>query len=109
MTWTSMQAMSVADLVERFTELSIKQDDALDGDTAEVSRLFWQLEDVEAELSAGVSPLCLRRWQALEKVGPAAWTPPSALKGPRWWPEMAAVERSRPFIFIAPKRRGGDS
>jgi hypothetical protein len=42
--------MSVTQLVQLFIELAIRQDDALDGDTAEVTRLFWQLEDIKAEL-----------------------------------------------------------
>lgn len=33
-----------------FTQLAIQQDDALDGDVPEVTRLFWLLENVKAEL-----------------------------------------------------------
>jgi hypothetical protein len=42
--------MTVAELVQRFTQLAIQQNYALDGDVPEVTRLYWELEHVEAEL-----------------------------------------------------------
>jgi|SRR5688572_19083578 cytochrome c oxidase assembly protein Cox11 len=50
MTDSGMNTISVAELVQRFAELALQQDYALDGDVPEATRLFWELEDIEAEL-----------------------------------------------------------
>src|SRR5688572_8102199 len=50
MTGAILKTMSVAELVQRFADLALQQDYALDGDVPEVTRLIWELEHVEAEL-----------------------------------------------------------
>ena len=52
MTIARPETMSVAELVQRFTQFAIQQDNELDGDVPEVTRLFWLLEDTEAELKS---------------------------------------------------------
>jgi hypothetical protein len=50
---TQLRKMTAAELVERFAVLALEQDAALvDSDIAKVSRLFWRLQAVSAELKA---------------------------------------------------------
>ena len=49
----NLQRLTVDELVQRFASLALEQDDALlDSNISKVSRLFWKLEAVEAELKA---------------------------------------------------------
>jgi cytochrome c oxidase assembly protein Cox11 len=49
----ALNAMSVNELVELFKEFALRQDEAeLAFDNAEANRLFWKLEEVEAELKS---------------------------------------------------------
>jgi enoyl reductase-like protein len=50
MTSVSLTTMTVAELVQRFTQLAVQQNNALDGDVPEATRLYWELEHIEAEL-----------------------------------------------------------
>lgn len=47
----SPRHMTIDQLVQHFADIALEQDEALlMNDIAEVNRLFWQLEEVEAEL-----------------------------------------------------------
>lgn len=49
----NLERLTVNELVERFASLALEQDKALlDSDISKASRLYWKLEDVEAELKA---------------------------------------------------------
>jgi len=53
MTKPNLQEVPVDDLVQRFRDLALAQDEALlRGEQAKVNRLFWQLEAVEEELKS---------------------------------------------------------
>jgi hypothetical protein len=47
----ALVSMTASQLIERFAAMALAQDDALRiGDTAELNRLFWQMDVVEQEL-----------------------------------------------------------
>jgi hypothetical protein len=49
----NLQQIPIDDLVQRFRDLALAQDEAfLQGEQAKVNRLFWQLEEVEEELKS---------------------------------------------------------
>lgn len=49
----ALARMSVAELVNRFAEIGLAQDDALlHDDGAKLNRLFWQMKEVDEELRA---------------------------------------------------------
>jgi hypothetical protein len=53
MTKPNLQEVPMDDLVQRFRDLALAQDEALlRGEQAKVNRLFWQLEAVEEELKS---------------------------------------------------------
>jgi hypothetical protein len=53
MTKPNLQEVPIDDLVQRFRDLALAQDEALlHGDQVKVNRLFWQLEAVEEELKS---------------------------------------------------------